>query len=136
MSHKQGGPDLVSILKKSVKLRRMVEQVSSTTADPTLGNAILPGTSEAGLFGLDTEALHETGHLFIEVCGPIENQIFCGVIVWKCLPQLLDDPCTAWAACDFRVHDAPSVMCYDAVAVLTQEQHLRVPRIRGQWPAM
>src|ERR1700675_3854264 len=29
-----------------------------------------------------------------------------------------------------------SVMRYDAVAVLTQEQHLRVPRIRGQRPAM
>src|ERR1700678_208328 len=74
----------------------MVEQISSTTADPTLGNAILPRTSEAGSFGLDAEALHESGHLFVEVRRPVENQIFCGVIVRECLPQLLHDPGTAW----------------------------------------
>jgi hypothetical protein len=76
----------------------MVEQISSTTADPAFRDTVLPRTSEAGSFGLDAEALHETGHLFIEVRRPVENQIFCGVIVRECLPQLLHDPRTAWVS--------------------------------------
>lgn len=35
----------------------MVEQISTTTADPTLGSTILPQTSEAGPFGLNAETL-------------------------------------------------------------------------------
>ena len=53
----------------------MVEEVSSTTADPMLGNDILPRTSEAGSFGLDPEALHRSGDLCIEIRGAVENQV-------------------------------------------------------------
>ena len=66
---------------KFVEYDDMIEQISSTTADPAFRNAVLPGTSEAGPFGLDAEALHETGHLFIEVRGPVEDQILRGAIV-------------------------------------------------------
>src|ERR1700687_1450799 len=31
---------------------------------------------------------------------------------------------------------APAVMSYDAIAVLEEEQHLRVPVIGRQWPSM
>jgi len=100
-----------------IQYDHMVEQVSSTVADPTLGNSILSRTSEAGPFGLDAEALHETGDLFIEVRRPVEDQIFCGVFVRECLSQLLNDPGTAWMSGNVPVQNTPSVMGDDEEAV-------------------
>ena len=59
----------------------MVEQISAAGADPTLRNAILPGTSEACPFGFDAETLHGSGHFCIEVRCPVENQILRGAII-------------------------------------------------------
>ena len=54
----------------------MIQEVSSTIPAPALGNAVLPRTSEAGPFGLNTEALYGTHHLVIEVRGSVKDQIF------------------------------------------------------------
>ena len=54
----------------------MIEQVPAATANPAFCDTILPETSEAHPFGSDTETLHETDHLFIEISGPVEEQIF------------------------------------------------------------
>lgn len=64
-----------------VKHDHMVEQVSSTVANPALGDPILPRTSEAGPLGLDTEALYRADHLTIEICGAIEDQVFRNRVV-------------------------------------------------------
>ena len=45
----------------------MVEQIAAAVADPTLGNAVLPRTSEAGSLWLDAEALYGVDDFFIEV---------------------------------------------------------------------
>jgi len=54
----------------------MIELVSAAVANPALGNAILPGTSEARSFRLGTPRLDGADHLFIEVRGSVENQVF------------------------------------------------------------
>ena len=85
----------------------MVEQISSTTADPTLGNAVLPRASKAGLLWLDAKALHSSDHLFTEVCSAVENQILYGVIVRERFPQLLHDPRTVWMSGNVPMQNAP-----------------------------
>ena len=70
----------------------VVEQVSSAATNPSLGDAVLPRTSVAGPFTMDAEALHRADHLLIEVRCPVEDQVTRERIVWKGLPQLLDDP--------------------------------------------
>jgi hypothetical protein len=52
----------------------MVEQVPAAVADPTLDNAVLPRTSEAGPLGLDAEALHGIDHPRIETGTAIKDQ--------------------------------------------------------------
>ena len=70
----------------------MVEQVPAAIADPTLGNAILPRTPEAGSLWLNAEALHRANDFFIEVCAAIKDQVFGSRVVGECLAQLLDCP--------------------------------------------
>jgi hypothetical protein len=68
----------------------MVQQIASTAADPTLGNTILPRTSEAGSLGLNAEALNCFDHFAAEVCTAIKDQVSGGSIEWECLAQLLN----------------------------------------------
>ena len=53
----------------------MVEQISSTTADPTFGDTVLPGTSEAGPLGFDAKALDRTRDFLVELRPAIEDQV-------------------------------------------------------------
>src|SRR5450759_4096274 len=70
----------------------MVEQVPTAVSDPTLRDAILPRTLEAGPFGLDAEASDCVDHFFIEVRSAIKDQEFRGRVERKCLAQLLSNP--------------------------------------------
>lgn len=56
------------------------------------GNTVLPGTSETGPFGFDTQGFDRTYYILIEVRRPIEDQIFRRGIIRECLSQLLRDP--------------------------------------------
>jgi hypothetical protein len=58
-----------------IENKHMIEQVSSTAADPAFRDTILPRASETGSFGFDAEASHGTDDIFIEIHGPVENQI-------------------------------------------------------------
>ena len=62
----------------------VVEQISSTAADPALGDTVLPRTSEAGSLWLDAQRLDCLDYLSIEVRGSIEDQILRGRIVGAC----------------------------------------------------
>ena len=74
----------------------MIQQIPAAAADPTLGNTILPRTSEAGSHGLNAEALHCFDHFATEVCTAIKDQVSGGSIEWECLAQLLNDPSAGW----------------------------------------
>ena len=51
----------------------MVKQVASAIANPALGDAVLPGASEAGSFGLDAEARYGVDNFTVEVCCSVED---------------------------------------------------------------
>ena len=70
----------------------MVEQVPAAVADPTLDNAVLPRTSEAGPLGLDAEALHGIDHPRIETGTAIKDQLAGYRVVRERLTQLLNHP--------------------------------------------
>jgi hypothetical protein len=53
----------------------VIEQVTSTVANPTLCNAVLPRASEAGALWPDAETLDGVNNFFIELCAAIEDQV-------------------------------------------------------------
>src|SRR5580698_7245422 len=70
----------------------VVEHVPAAVAYPSLGNTILPRTSEAGLLGLDAEALHCFDDFLAELCTAIEDQVTGRRVIGECLAQLLNHP--------------------------------------------
>src|ERR1035437_7072507 len=70
----------------------MIEQISSTVANPAFGDAVLPGTSEAGPFGRNAKALHRTNDFLIEVRAAIKDQVSGNRIIREGLAKLLHDP--------------------------------------------
>src|ERR1035438_5952687 len=95
----------------------MVEQVSAGAADPTLGDTVLPWTSEAGSLGLNVEALHCFDYFATEVCTTIKDQVSRGRVEGKCLAQLLNDPRAGWIFGRLAVENPPPVMRNDEEAV-------------------
>lgn len=88
----------------------MVEQIPAAVADPSLGNAILPGTSKTNSLRFDPEAVYGIDDFCIEVASSIKDQIFrCG-IKGKGLAQLLNDPRARRMPGHVAVKDAPPVM--------------------------
>ena len=99
----------------------MVEQISAAVPDPSLRNAVLPRASEAGLLGLDAEALHRLNHFAIELGAAIEDQIARRGVVRERFPQLLNNPNTGRMPGHIAVQDAPPVMRNDEEAVQNAE---------------
>ena len=66
----------------------VVEQIAAAVADPAFGNAVLPGTAEAGPLGLDTKALHRVDYFFIELCAAIKDQIAVDRVIRKRLARV------------------------------------------------
>src|ERR1035438_684335 len=99
----------------------MVEQIPAAVAYPAFRDAVLPWASEAGLLGLDAEALDRVNHFFIELCATIEDQITRRRIIRECLAQLLSDPNTARMPGHAAVEDAPPVMRNDEETVENAE---------------
>ena len=70
----------------------MIEQISSTVANPAFGDAVLPGTLEAGPFGRNAKALHRADDFLIEVRAAIKDQVSGNRITREGLAKLLHDP--------------------------------------------
>ena len=95
----------------------VVEQIPAAVANPTLGNAVLPWTSETRPLGLDAETLHCLDYFSIEVCATIKDQELWSRIVWERLAQLLNDPGTGRMSGHIAMEDTPPVMRDDEEAV-------------------
>src|SRR5450755_4412476 len=93
-----------------VKHDYMIKQVASAIANPAFGDAVLPGASEAGSFGLDAEARYSVDYFTVEVRCPVEDQIAGGGVIRECLAKLLRDPLAAWTTGHVAVDDASPVM--------------------------
>jgi len=103
----------------------VVEQISSAVTNPTLGNPVLPWTSETGPFRLDAQCLDGTDDLLIEVRGSIENQILRRRIIGECFAQLLRDPQTARMLGDAAMKNSPPVMGDDEETVQNSKRQSR-----------
>ena len=103
----------------------IVEQIPAAVADPSLGHAILPRTSEAGPLRLDAKALHRVNNFFIELCATVKDQIDGGRVVGERLAQLLDNPSTARVFGHIAVKNQPPVMRNDEEAVENIESERR-----------
>src|ERR1035441_3981337 len=103
----------------------MIDQIAAAVTDPTLGNAVLPGASEARPLGPDTEALYCVDNLFIELRAEIEDPITRRRVVRKCLAQLLNNPSTARLLRHIAVQDSPPIMRNDEETVQNAEGECR-----------
>ena len=72
----------------------MVEQIVTATADPALGDAVLPRTAEADPLGLDAKAPHCVDDFLIEARAAIKDQVARGRVIGKSFAKLLDNPGT------------------------------------------
>ena len=55
----------------------MVKQIMSASADPTLGDAVLPCTSEAGALGLNAEILYSFDNFIVELRAAFAGRSGC-----------------------------------------------------------
>src|ERR1700677_1173925 len=103
----------------------MVEQVPAAASDPTLGNAILPRTPEAGALGLNAEALHCLDHFAAEVSGAIKNQVAGCRVEGERLAQLLSHPSAGRVFRHIAMQDSSPVMCDNKEAIQHTERNRR-----------
>ena len=103
----------------------MVEQIAAAVANPALGNAVLPRTSEAGPLGLDAEALYRVYHFVVELSAALEDEVFRSRVVRECLAQLLDYPCSGRLPGHVVVKNSPPIMRDNEEAVQQAEGQRR-----------
>ena len=76
-----------------VKHDHMIEQFSSTTANPSLRDTILPRTAVSGAAWLDTHCLDESHQLGTEDRVVVEYEVVPRRVKGKRLTQLLNHLC-------------------------------------------
>jgi hypothetical protein len=72
----------------------MVKQIAAAVANPTLGNTVLPWTSETGPLWLNAKALHGVDDFLIEARAAIKDQVAGRRVIGKSFAKLLDNPGT------------------------------------------
>src|ERR1035437_590357 len=71
----------------------MIQEISTYTANPALGNSVLPGTSECGANRLAAHRLHGRDHIGAELRVPIKDQEALRLLpVFPSLVQLQGNP--------------------------------------------
>src|SRR6267378_4408467 len=70
----------------------VIQDVTTATLDPTLGDAVLPRTFEGGSHRLDLQRANGGWHLCSVLAIPIEDQEPGSRFKRKRFPQLLDNP--------------------------------------------
>src|SRR5208337_151372 len=83
----------------------MVEQIPAAVADPSFGNTILPGTLDAGSFGLNPEAPYRLNNAVTKVRATVEDQVARRGIIGKRFAQLLRYPCASWMPGDVEMQN-------------------------------
>ena len=95
----------------------VIQQVTTTTADPALGHAILPRAFERSANRVYPQGSNGYGDFQAILCITIKDNEPRSRPEWKCFPQLLDGPETRRVLCDVEVQDAPTIMTDDEKAI-------------------
>ena len=88
----------------------MIQQVSSTTFDPMLRHAVLPGTLEGCPHLAHFQGPNYDRNLRPVFRIPVEDEKYGCRVEWKCFPQLLGDPLACRVLRDVEVEDPPAIM--------------------------
>ncbi len=99
----------------------MVEQITTTVADETFCNAILPGAFERSANGFHAKDFRRCQDLRTESGIAVVNQIARRGIVWKCLAQLLTHPGAGWMSRHIEMKNSPPVVRDDKEAIENAE---------------
>src|ERR1039457_7238812 len=104
----------------------MIQEISTYTANPALGNSVLPRTAECGANRLAAHRLHGRDHIGTELGVPIEDQeSFRLVAVFPSLVQLQRNPKGVGIASHVMVNDSTPVVADDEEAVQNAEGQCR-----------
>src|SRR5271169_1942684 len=88
----------------------VIQQLSATAPDPTLGHSILPGACGADACRFDAVSGQEIGYLLAKLAIAIENRVAVRTRVRKCLPQLLYYPGAGGVLGDIEMEDLASAV--------------------------
>src|ERR1019366_1055071 len=95
----------------------VVEQVAAAASDPTLGDPILPGTSNRGTDRCHVQRAHRRWHFQAILRVMVEQEKSRRGIIGKSFSQLLHDPGAGGMASEVEVQNAPAIMTDDEEAV-------------------
>src|SRR5664280_1313710 len=100
----------------------MVQEISTYTANPALGNSVLPRTSKCGANRLAAHRLHGRDNIGTELCVPIEDQEALRLFAaFPSFVQLQLDPKGIGIASHVAVQDSTPVVADDEEAVQNAE---------------
>ena len=88
----------------------VIQQVPSTTLDPTFCDTVLPRTFEGCSDRPDLEGSNRCRNLHFILAITIKDQEPGSRFKWKRFPELLNDPQARWVLRDVEVQDPPTVM--------------------------
>ena len=101
----------------------MIQEISTETAHPALGNSVLPRTAKCGANRLAAHRLHCRDHIGAELGIPIKNQEALRLFaVFPSLVQLQGNPKRAGIASHVAVQDPTPVV------PITKKQY-RTPKV-------
>jgi hypothetical protein len=66
-----------------IEPNHVIEQVTAATADPPLGNTILPRTANQSSDCVETKRFNGGFDLEAELCIMIEDEMLISIFVWK-----------------------------------------------------
>lgn len=105
-----------------VEHNHVVKQITTASADPAFGHAVLPGASDRGADRAYAQAFHGFQNLAMKCVLTIKDQISWRGIVRKGLTKLLSDPGGRRMTGDIAVKNAPPAMVNDEKAVENAER--------------
>jgi len=93
-----------------VQYDHMVQQVSSATPNPTLGDPVLPGTTERSAHGLAAQGLARADHVIPEFRIVVEEEELLRRCIGPSFPHLLHDPQSTRVPCDVEAQNLPPLV--------------------------
>src|ERR1022692_427102 len=100
----------------------MIQEISTYTANPALGNSVLPGTAERGANRLAAHRLHGRDHIGAELRVPIKDQESLRLVaVFPSLVQLQLNPKGVGIPSHVAVQDPTPVVADHEEAVQNAE---------------
>jgi hypothetical protein len=95
-----------------IEYNHMVQKITATGANETLGHAVLPRTFESSSHRLQPDGLDGFPDLGIEDRVPVVDQVFLRRIVGKCFTKLLRNPRASWMPRDVEAQHTPMVVSF------------------------